>query len=74
MTVHKSTAAQADLEKIWLDSATDYGIANAQRVLRRFDELFQLLDDFPGVGLDYPGIRIVRIFPDKIRVTDHFKP
>lgn len=96
MAVHKSDAAEADLDHIWLESATEYGVAHAERVTQRFETLFELLDEFPGIGLSYPGvyddvlyfpvrnypflvfftvipegIRIVRIFPDKVRVIDH---
>ncbi|MCE7028978.1 type II toxin-antitoxin system RelE/ParE family toxin [Jiella avicenniae] len=61
MAVRTSRAARADLEQIWLQGATTYGVSHAQRVLRRFDELFSLLDDFPGIGLTYPE------FPPDIR-------
>jgi len=64
VAVHKSDAAEADLEAIWLDSVTDYGVHHAQRVLNRFDSLFALLDDFPNIGLEYPKIpKGVRYFP-----------
>lgn len=64
MAVRTSKAAQADLEQIWLQSATHYGVDQAQRLVRRFDELFSLLDDFPGIGLTNPEIPPdIRYFP-----------
>ena len=56
MAVHLSDEAEADLEEIWLESAAERGVYHAERVLRRFDRLFDLLDEFPGVGLVYPGV------------------
>jgi plasmid stabilization system protein ParE len=64
VAVHKSDAAEADLETIWLESAADYGEHHAQRVLNRLDALFALLDDFPNIGLGYPKIpKEVKYFP-----------
>ena len=69
MAVLRSDEAAADLENIWLTSAREYGIGHAERVLEHFDELFSLLDQFPGIGQDYPGIRKgivyfpVRLYP-----------
>jgi hypothetical protein len=44
VAVRRSDAADADLEKIWLDAAQGYGVAHAQRVIFRLDAVFERLD------------------------------
>lgn len=97
MAVHKSDEAQADLERIWLEGAVEYGVLHAERVAQRFDDIFNLLDEFQGIGSSYPNlpqeisyfpvrkypflvfftrtgrhINIIRIFPDRMRIEDHW--
>ena len=67
MAVLRSEAAAADLDRIWLHSAQNYGTGHAARMLQHFDHLFELLDQFPGIGQDYPGIRSgVAYFPVRL--------
>ena len=97
MAILKSDEAEADLEKIWLEGALEYGVLHAERVAHRFDDIFKLLDEFKGIGSPYPNlpqsvsyfpvrkypflvffthegedVRIVRVFPDRMRIEDHW--
>lgn len=56
MAVHKSGEAEADLERIWLEGALEYGVLHAERVAKRFDDVFNLLDEFHGIGSPYPNL------------------
>ncbi len=69
MAVLLSRNAEVDLEGIWLTSASEYGVAHAERVIEHLSHIFDLLDQFPGIGQDYPRLREdvvyfpVRIYP-----------
>ncbi len=64
MVVQLSEQAQADLDTIWLYSAQEYGRLHADRVLNRLSDVFDLLADFPGIGLDHPALKpSERFFP-----------
>jgi len=54
------------LKKIWLEAAITYGVAHAQHVLLRFDDLFKNLDRFPLMGREHVRLRGgTRYFPLK---------
>jgi toxin ParE1/3/4 len=55
-------AAEDDLSKIWLESATSWGVEQAERYADRLFALFDLLAEFPEIARENtefsPSVRI----------------
>ena len=63
-TVVKRPEALADLERIWLEGANEFGIAHAERVIERFEQVFNLLAVFRSIGLARQDLgEGIRLFP-----------